>query len=31
MLTSAAGIEHLLDGLEVRYLANRDAACTLPC
>lgn len=24
MLTSAAGIEHLLDGLEVRYLANRD-------
>jgi cyclic beta-1,2-glucan synthetase len=25
MLTSAAGIEHLLDGLEVRYLANRDA------
>ncbi len=26
MLTSAAGIEHLLDGLEVRYLANRDAS-----
>ena len=25
MLTSPAGIEHLLDGLEVRYLANRDA------
>lgn len=25
MLTSAAGIEHLLEGLEVRYLANRDA------
>ncbi|HEX5103792.1 MAG TPA: glucoamylase family protein [Pirellulaceae bacterium] len=25
MLTSAEGIEHLLDGLEVRYLANRDA------
>ena len=25
MLTSAASIEHLLDGLEVRYLANRDA------
>ena len=24
MLTSAAGIEHLLEGLEVRYLANRD-------
>jgi cellobiose phosphorylase len=24
MLTSAAGVEHLLDGLEVRYLANRD-------
>ncbi len=24
MLTSAAGIERLLDGLEVRYLANRD-------
>lgn len=24
MLTSAAGIEHLLDGLEVRYLANRQ-------
>ena len=24
MLTSAAGIEHVLDGLEVRYLANRD-------
>ncbi len=24
MLTSPAGIEHLLDGLEVRYLANRD-------
>jgi cyclic beta-1,2-glucan synthetase len=26
MLTSAEGIEHLLDGLEVRYLANRDAS-----
>ena len=25
MLTSADGVEHLLDGLEVRYLANRDA------
>ncbi|MBI3468568.1 MAG: cyclic beta 1-2 glucan synthetase [Planctomycetes bacterium] len=25
MLSSAAGIEHLLDGLEVRYLANREA------
>jgi cyclic beta-1,2-glucan synthetase len=25
MLTSAAGVEHLLEGLEVRYLANRDA------
>jgi cyclic beta-1,2-glucan synthetase len=25
MLTSAEGIEHLLDGLEVRYLANRGA------
>jgi len=25
MLTSAAGIENLLDALEVRYLANRDA------
>jgi cellobiose phosphorylase len=25
MLTNAAGIEHLLDGLEVRYLANRDS------
>ncbi len=24
MLTSAAGIEHMLDGLEVRYLANMD-------
>ena len=24
MLTSAAGIAHLLDGMEVRYLANRD-------
>ena len=24
MLTSAAGIEHLLEGIEVRYLANRD-------
>ena len=24
MLASAAGIEHVLDGLEVRYLANRD-------
>jgi cyclic beta-1,2-glucan synthetase len=24
MLTSAAGIERLLDGLEVRYLSNRD-------
>ena len=24
MLSSPAGIEHLLDGLEVRYLANRD-------
>ncbi len=24
MLTCAAGIEHLLNGLEVRYLANRD-------
>jgi len=24
MLTSSAAIEHLLDGLEVRYLANRD-------
>lgn len=24
MLTSAVGIEHLLEGLEVRYLANRD-------
>lgn len=24
MLSSAAGIEHLLEGLEVRYLANRD-------
>ncbi len=24
MLANAAGIEHLLDGLEVRYLANRD-------
>ncbi len=24
MLTSAAGVEHLLDGLEVRYLANLD-------
>lgn len=24
MLTSVAGIEHLLEGLEVRYLANRD-------
>lgn len=24
MLTSAAGIEHLLEGLEIRYLANRD-------
>ena len=24
MLSSAAGVEHLLDGLEVRYLANRD-------
>lgn len=24
MLTGAAGIEHLLDGLEVRYLANRE-------
>ncbi len=25
MLSSAAGIEHLLEGIEVRYLANRDA------
>jgi hypothetical protein len=25
MLTSRAGTEHLLEGLEVRYLANRDA------
>lgn len=25
MLTSVSGIEHLLDGLEVRYLANRDS------
>jgi cyclic beta-1,2-glucan synthetase len=25
MLTGAAGIEHLLEGLEVRYLANREA------
>jgi len=25
MLADAAGIEHLLEGLEVRYLANRDA------
>jgi cyclic beta-1,2-glucan synthetase len=25
MLTSAAGIEHLLEGIEVRYLANRDS------
>jgi len=25
MLTSSAGVEHLLEGLEVRYLANRDA------
>ncbi len=24
MLSSAAGIEHLLEGIEVRYLANRD-------
>ncbi len=24
MLTTAAGIEHLLEGIEVRYLANRD-------
>jgi cyclic beta-1,2-glucan synthetase len=24
MLTSAAGIEHLLDAMEVRYLSNRD-------
>ncbi|EAQ78926.1 GH36-type glycosyl hydrolase domain-containing protein [Blastopirellula marina] len=24
MLTSASGIEHLLDGLEIRYLSNRD-------
>ncbi|HWA99792.1 MAG TPA: cyclic beta 1-2 glucan synthetase, partial [Pirellulales bacterium] len=24
MLSSAAGIEHLLEGLEIRYLANRD-------
>ncbi len=24
MLGSAAGIEHMLEGLEVRYLANRD-------
>lgn len=24
MLTSAAGIEHLLEGMELRYLANRD-------
>ncbi len=26
MLTSLSGVEHLLDGLEIRYLANRDAA-----
>ena len=25
MLTGAAGVEHLLEGLEVRYLANRDS------
>ncbi len=30
MLT-AASIDHLLEGLEVRYLANRDPHCTLPC
>ena len=25
MLASAAGVEHVLEGLEVRYLANREA------